>query len=37
MVALTGTTSAGHMRADLAVFDLQLECDEAERIERLMG
>jgi diketogulonate reductase-like aldo/keto reductase len=37
MIALTGTTSAEHMRADLDVFDLQLKREEVERIERLMG
>ena len=37
MVALTGTTSAAHMRADLDVFDLQLRSEEVERIERLLG
>jgi diketogulonate reductase-like aldo/keto reductase len=35
MVALTGTTDAGHMREDLEVFDFRLESDEVERIERL--
>jgi diketogulonate reductase-like aldo/keto reductase len=33
MVALTGTTDADHMRADLEVFDFHLEPDEIERIE----
>jgi diketogulonate reductase-like aldo/keto reductase len=35
MVPLTGTTDAGHMRADLDVFDLRLDPEEVERIERL--
>jgi diketogulonate reductase-like aldo/keto reductase len=35
MVPLTGTTDADHMRADLQVFEFQLEPDEVERIERL--
>jgi diketogulonate reductase-like aldo/keto reductase len=35
MVALTGTTDAGHMREDLEVFDFRLEPDEVERIEHL--
>jgi diketogulonate reductase-like aldo/keto reductase len=35
MVALTGTTSATHMRADLEAFDFRLERDEIERIESL--
>jgi diketogulonate reductase-like aldo/keto reductase len=35
MIPLTGTTSADHMQADLAVFDFQLEPDEVEQIERL--
>jgi diketogulonate reductase-like aldo/keto reductase len=34
MVALTGTTDAGHMREDLDVFDFRLEPEEVERIER---
>jgi diketogulonate reductase-like aldo/keto reductase len=37
MIALTGTTSAEHMRADLAAFDLSLTREEIERIEGLMG
>ena len=37
MVALTGTTSADHMRADLNAFDTPLDRDEVDRIERLMG
>lgn len=35
MVALTGTTDAGHMRADLDVFSFRLEPEEVERIEKL--
>ncbi len=35
MIALTGTTSAEHMREDLAVFDFQMEPDEIHRIEAL--
>lgn len=35
MIALTGTTNADHMRADLGVFDFRLEDDEVERIGRL--
>jgi diketogulonate reductase-like aldo/keto reductase len=35
MIPLTGTTDAGHMREDLAVFAFRLEPEEAERIERL--
>jgi diketogulonate reductase-like aldo/keto reductase len=35
MVALTGTTDAGHMRADLEVFNFRLEREEVERIEHL--
>jgi len=34
-VALTGTTDAGHMRADLEVFDFRLEPEEVARIEGL--
>ena len=33
--ALTGTTDANHMRADLDVFDFRLDRDELERIEQL--
>jgi diketogulonate reductase-like aldo/keto reductase len=36
MVPLTGTTDAGHMRADLEVFDFRLEPEEVERIEGLV-
>jgi diketogulonate reductase-like aldo/keto reductase len=35
IVPLTGTTDAGHMRADLDVFDFRLDRDEVEQIERL--
>src|SRR5262249_60084919 len=35
MVALTGTTSAAHMRADLDAFDFRLGPDEVEHIEGL--
>jgi diketogulonate reductase-like aldo/keto reductase len=35
MIALTGTTDAAHMRADLEVFDFRLEPEEVEQIERL--
>jgi diketogulonate reductase-like aldo/keto reductase len=35
MIALTGTTSADHMRADLGVFDFHLERAEIEQIEGL--
>jgi diketogulonate reductase-like aldo/keto reductase len=35
MVPLTGTTDAGHMQADLDVFDFRLDAEEIERIERL--
>jgi diketogulonate reductase-like aldo/keto reductase len=34
-VPLTGTTNAGHMRADLDVFEFRLEPEEIARIERL--
>jgi diketogulonate reductase-like aldo/keto reductase len=33
MIPLTGTTDAGHTRADLDVFDFRLAPDEVERIE----
>jgi diketogulonate reductase-like aldo/keto reductase len=36
MVPLTGTSDAGHMRADLDVFDFRLEPDEVEDIEELV-
>jgi diketogulonate reductase-like aldo/keto reductase len=35
MIALTGTTDAGHMRDDLEVFDFRLAPEEVERIEGL--
>jgi diketogulonate reductase-like aldo/keto reductase len=35
MIALTGTTDAGHMRADLEVFDFQLDAKEIEQIDRI--
>lgn len=35
MMALTGTTNADHMRADLEVFEFHLEPQEVERIEDL--
>jgi diketogulonate reductase-like aldo/keto reductase len=35
MVALTGTTSADHMRADLDVFTFRLAPEEVQRIERV--
>ena len=35
MMPLTGTTDAGHMKADLEVFDFHLEPDEVERIDHL--
>jgi diketogulonate reductase-like aldo/keto reductase len=35
MIALTGTTSAAHMWADLEVFDFRLEPEEVKRIESL--
>jgi diketogulonate reductase-like aldo/keto reductase len=37
MVALTGTTSAEHMRADLDVFDFELAPAEILRIESLVA
>jgi diketogulonate reductase-like aldo/keto reductase len=37
MLPLTGTTSAEHMREDLAVFDFRLEPDEVAQIERATG
>lgn len=37
MVPLTGTTDAGHMREDLAVFDFRLEADEMARIDGLVA
>ena len=35
MIALTGTTDANHMRADLDVFGFHLEPEEIEQIERV--
>jgi diketogulonate reductase-like aldo/keto reductase len=35
MIPLTGTTDAGHMKADLETFDFRLESDEVEQIESL--
>jgi diketogulonate reductase-like aldo/keto reductase len=35
MIALTGTSNAAHMRADLEVFDFQLAPEEIEQIENL--
>ena len=35
MIPLTGTTNADHMRADLEVFDFQLDRDEVARIEQV--
>ena len=37
MVPLTGTTDAGHMRADLEVFDFLLTPEVVERIEGLVS
>lgn len=37
MLPLTGTTSADHMREDLAVFDFQLDQEEVDHIEKLMA
>ena len=37
MMPLTGTTNAGHMRADLDVFDFHLAPEEVERIESLVA
>ena len=36
MIALTGTSNAGHMRADLDVFQFRLDSEEVARIEGLM-
>ena len=35
MIPLTGSTSAAHLRQDLAALDLALDDDEVQRIERL--
>lgn len=37
MIALTGTTSARHMREDLGTFDLRLDPEDAARIESILG
>jgi diketogulonate reductase-like aldo/keto reductase len=37
MIALTGTTNADHMRADLDIFDFGLDADEVRQIEGLLG
>lgn len=37
MTALTGTTSAEHMKADLSVFDFELKVDEVNTIEALVS
>ncbi len=37
MIPLTGTTDAGHMRADLEVFDFRLTPEEVALIERIAG
>jgi diketogulonate reductase-like aldo/keto reductase len=37
MMVLTGTTNADHMRADLDVFDFELEPEEVRRIETLLA
>jgi diketogulonate reductase-like aldo/keto reductase len=37
MIPLTGTTDAGHMRADLEVFHFRLAPEEVARIEGLVG
>jgi diketogulonate reductase-like aldo/keto reductase len=37
MIPLTGTSDADHMRADLEVFDFELEADEVEQIETLVA
>jgi len=37
ILPLTGTSSAEHMAADLAVFDFRLDQDEVERIELLFA
>jgi diketogulonate reductase-like aldo/keto reductase len=35
-VPLTGTTSATHMREDLAIFDFELSADERAAISALL-
>jgi diketogulonate reductase-like aldo/keto reductase len=37
MLPLTGTTSAAHMREDLACLELELTADEVLAIERVEG
>jgi len=37
MVALTGTTSAAHMKQDLEAYSFELEAGEISEIERLLG
>lgn len=37
IVALTGTTDAGHMRDDLAVFDFRLDAEDVSVIDHLGG
>jgi diketogulonate reductase-like aldo/keto reductase len=37
MTALTGTTSAAHMREDLGVYDFALEPEEVRTLEALVG
>lgn len=37
MIPLTGTTDPNHMRADLEVFEFQLQPDEAARIDKLLS
>jgi len=37
MIALTGTTSAVHMREDLRIFDVRLDPEDSTRIESLFG
>ena len=36
IIPLTGTTSASHMRADLAIFDFELTADECDAVEVLL-
>ena len=36
IVPLTGTSSAAHMRQDLAIFDFELAANECEAIDALM-
>jgi len=37
IIPLTGTTSERHMREDLEIFDVELDSDECDAIERLLG